>query len=64
MVFTDQPSFQKLVTHIFTLDLETLLDLLNSVENSDDVSVCNTEENEDENELCIIFLEEDVSSDG
>ena len=41
-----------------------LQDHVNSIENSGNIIVCNTKENEDKNELYIIFPKEHISSDG
>ena len=68
MVYSDQPSFHKVLTHIFVLDLElvqnlVLHDLINCMEDLDIILVCDTEENKDKNELYLLFLEEHISSD-
>ena len=54
MVFSDQLSFHKLLSHILTLDLDTsqypaFHDLINNVENSYAIFVCDTEEKKDKN---------------
>ena len=68
MVFLDQASSHKLLTHIFMLDIDTLQylalhNLINIKENPDSIFEYDTVVNKDENELLIKFPEEHFSSD-
>ena len=57
--FTDQPSVHRLLTHIFTYDLNilhypVLYDLINTAEESHNMSdMCNMVQNKNKNELFI-----------
>ena len=68
-VFSSQPSFHKLLTHLLTLELDTLpylaLDyLIHIMETQKNILACKPAENEDDDELFITFPKEHTLSEG
>ena len=67
-MFLDQPSFNKLLTFIFTLNLDTahypaFHDLMNLMEDQENIFECEIQENVGDNKMFITFPKENISTD-